>query len=141
LWTVQRWTGTPSQTAAMELVLAQVAELERERDAVVESGASDKASKMIQQLASLRGIGVQSATVLVREAFVRRFANGKVINTAIRTPFERASLIVGTRKPTHNRRRATCPFFERDRTLFSLVLAASQATAQEKSFKEAIIGP
>jgi transposase len=29
---------------------------------------------MIQQLISLRGIGVQSATVLVREAFVRRFA-------------------------------------------------------------------
>jgi transposase len=34
---------------------------------------------MIQQLAGLRGIGVQSATVLVREAFVRRFANGKAL--------------------------------------------------------------
>src|SRR3954469_20750963 len=34
---------------------------------------------MIQQLASLRGVGVQSATVLVREAFVRRFANGKAL--------------------------------------------------------------
>ena len=32
---------------------------------------------MIQQLSKLRGIGVQSATVLVREAFVREFANGK----------------------------------------------------------------
>ena len=42
---------------------------------------SDKASKMIQQLASLRGIGVQSATVLVREAFVRRFANGKALGS------------------------------------------------------------
>jgi transposase len=47
--------------ARLELVLAQVAELERERDAVVEPGASDKTSKMIQQLASLRSIGVQSA--------------------------------------------------------------------------------
>src|SRR5436190_11099803 len=38
-------------------------------------------SKMIQQLISLRGIGVQSATVLVREAFVRRFANGKALGS------------------------------------------------------------
>jgi hypothetical protein len=29
---------------------------------------------MIQQLAKLRGVGVQSATVLVREGFVRKFA-------------------------------------------------------------------
>lgn len=67
--------------ARLELVLAQIAELERERDAVVETEASDKASKMIQQLASLRGIGIQSATVLVREAFVRCFANGKALGS------------------------------------------------------------
>ena len=67
--------------ARLELVLAQIAELERERDAVVEAEASDKASKMIQQLTNLRGIGVQSATVLVREAFVRRFANGKALGS------------------------------------------------------------
>ena len=35
-------------------MLTQVAELERERDAVVETEASDKASKMIQQLTGLR---------------------------------------------------------------------------------------
>ena len=51
--------------ARLELVLAQIAELERERDAVVETETPDHASKMIQQLISLRGIGVQSATVLV----------------------------------------------------------------------------
>jgi transposase len=34
---------------------------------------------MIQQLVQLRGIGVQSATLLVREAFVRPFANGKAL--------------------------------------------------------------
>jgi len=67
--------------ARLELVLAQIAELERERDAVVEAEASDKASKMIQQLTNLRGIGVQSATVLVREAFVRRFTNGKALGS------------------------------------------------------------
>lgn len=62
----------------LELVLAQIADLERDRDAVAESPASDGASKMIQQLCSLRGIGVQSATVLVR---VRRFANGKALGS------------------------------------------------------------
>jgi transposase len=65
----------------LELVLAQIAVLEHERDAVMEADASDQASKMIQQLASLRGIGIQSATVLVREAFVRRFANGKALGS------------------------------------------------------------
>src|SRR3984893_10704255 len=44
--------------ARLELVLTQIAELERERDAVVETEASDKASKMIQQLTGLRGISV-----------------------------------------------------------------------------------
>ena len=42
----------------------------------------DRAGKMIQQLASLRGIGVQSATVLVREgALVRHFPNGKALGS------------------------------------------------------------
>jgi transposase len=54
--------------ARLELVLAQIAELERERDEVAAADAPDRAGKMIQQLASLRGIGVQSATALVREA-------------------------------------------------------------------------
>lgn len=65
----------------LELVCAQIAELERERDAVLEEEAPDKAVEMIQQLATLRGIGVQSATVLVREAFVREFANGKALGS------------------------------------------------------------
>ncbi len=48
----------------LELVCAQIAELERERDAVLEEEAPDKAEEMIQRLAGLQGIGVQSATVL-----------------------------------------------------------------------------
>jgi transposase len=67
--------------ARLELVLAQIAELERERDEVAAADAPDRAGKMIQQLASLRGIGVQSATVLVREAFVRHFSNGKALGS------------------------------------------------------------
>jgi transposase len=65
----------------LELVCAQTAELERERDAALEEKAPDKAEEMIRQLAGLRGIGVQSATVLVREAFVREFANGKALGS------------------------------------------------------------
>ena len=65
----------------LELVCAQIAELERERDAVLDEEAPGKAEEMIQQLAGLRGIGVQSATVLVREGFVREFANGKALGS------------------------------------------------------------
>ncbi|MEM8694315.1 MAG: IS110 family transposase [Pseudomonadota bacterium] len=65
----------------LELVLSQIAQLEQERDAVVAEPANDEASRMIQQLCTLRGIGVQSATVLVREAFVRHFANGKALGS------------------------------------------------------------
>ena len=67
--------------ARLELVLAQIAELEREPDEVAAADAPDRAGKMIQQLASLRGIGVQSATVLVREAFVRHCSNGKALGS------------------------------------------------------------
>lgn len=65
----------------LELVLDQIATLEHDRDAVAEVPASDDASRMIQQLCSLRGIGVQSATILVREAFVRRFTNAKALGS------------------------------------------------------------
>ena len=62
-----------------ELVLTQIATLERQRDAVLDEVAPGDAERMIQQLVRLRGIGVQSATLLVREAFVRPFANGKAL--------------------------------------------------------------
>jgi transposase len=65
----------------LELLLIQIAELEQSRDAVLEDENPDRAAGMIQQLARLRGIGVQSATVLVREGFVREFANGKTLGS------------------------------------------------------------
>ncbi len=65
----------------LELVLEQISELERQRDSVLDKKIPDKAAEMIQQLVSLRGIGVQSATVLVREGFVRKFANGKALGS------------------------------------------------------------
>lgn len=64
-----------------ELVLDQIAALEQDRDAVAGATAPDDTGRMIQQLCTLRGIGVQSATVLVREAFVRHFANGKALGS------------------------------------------------------------
>ena len=63
----------------LELVLAQLAELERQRDAALDGPAPGEAEQMIRALVRLRGIGVQSATLLVREAFVRPFANGKAL--------------------------------------------------------------
>jgi transposase len=65
----------------LDLVRAQIVNLEQERDAVIEKEEPDRAGEMIQRLATLRGIGVQSATVLVREAFVREFANGKALGS------------------------------------------------------------
>jgi transposase len=65
----------------LDLVRTQIAELEQDRDAVLQEEVPDKAGEMIQQLTKLRGIGVQSGTVLVREAFVREFANGKALGS------------------------------------------------------------
>jgi transposase len=67
--------------ARLELVLEQISEISRQRDAVLDDTTPDAAGQMIQQLTRLRGIGVQSATTLVREAFVRRFANGKALGS------------------------------------------------------------
>ncbi|MFC7737336.1 IS110 family transposase [Roseomonas sp. GCM10028921] len=65
----------------LDLVRTQITELEQQRDAVLAEETPGRADAMIQQLAKLRGIGVQSATVLVREAFVREFANGKALGS------------------------------------------------------------
>jgi transposase len=65
----------------LELLLKQIVELDRQRDTVIDDDAPDKPGRMIQRLTALRGVGVQSATVLVREAFVRDFANGKALGS------------------------------------------------------------
>jgi transposase len=65
----------------LELLLVQIAELEQARDAVLKDENPDRAASMIKQLSKLRGVGVQSATVLVREGFVRQFANGKALGS------------------------------------------------------------
>jgi transposase len=63
----------------LELVLAQIAEVERQRDAVLETETPGQSEQLIRDLVRLSGIGVQSATLLVREAFVRSFRNAKAL--------------------------------------------------------------
>jgi len=65
----------------LELILGQIAAIERRRDAALEDEAPGREEGMIQRLAGLRGIGAQSATVLVYEAFIRSFANGKALGS------------------------------------------------------------
>lgn len=79
----------------LELVRDQIAAIETERDVVAELPATDDASRMIQQLCGLRGIGVQSATILVREAFVRHFANAKALRSyagLVATPYSSGAM-------------------------------------------------
>jgi transposase len=65
----------------LELVMAQIAALEDQRDAVLELDAPGAAERMVQALALLRAIGTQSATVLVYEAFVRHFSSSKALGS------------------------------------------------------------
>ena len=60
----------------LELVLKQIKTVEAARDAVVKkSSAQDESERMIRDLVQQCGIGAESATLLVREAFCRDFAN------------------------------------------------------------------
>ena len=60
-------------------MLEQLAEVEAERDAIVpDQAACDQAIAMIAQLMSLRGVGLETATILAREV-ARDFANRKAV--------------------------------------------------------------
>jgi transposase len=64
----------------LELVLEQVVAAEAERDAAVATpAAEDVDAQKVAQLARLGGIGTELATVLVREALYRPFANRKEV--------------------------------------------------------------
>ncbi|MBV9964167.1 MAG: IS110 family transposase [Alphaproteobacteria bacterium] len=67
--------------ARYELVVQQIEELEAARDQVLEREPRGEAEAMIQRLCTLKGIGAQSATVLVREGFVRQFRNGRALGS------------------------------------------------------------
>ena len=59
--------------ARNRLVCDQIKEIESERDRVLTRAKPDRAERMIQLLAQVYGLGVQTATVLVREMFCRSF--------------------------------------------------------------------
>jgi transposase len=75
----------------LELVLHQLQAVESHRDAVLQrEDASGPAEVMMKRLIELRGIGVQTATTLVREGFVRPFRSAKALGSyagLVGTPF------------------------------------------------------
>jgi transposase len=80
----------------LELVIAQLKKVEAARDAVVKkASAANEAEQMIRDLAQLRGIGVEGATLLVREAFCRPFADARSLGAyagLTGTPFSSGAL-------------------------------------------------
>src|SRR5271165_1292775 len=96
----------------LELVMAQIAALEDQRDAVLEQDAPGAAERMVQALVLLRALGAQTATVLVYEAFVRHFSSGKALGSyagLTGTPFNSggAEREQGISKAGNQRLRAT----------------------------------
>ena len=70
------------ELARLELVMAQIAEVETARDAVVTTTArpeDDRFRLIIANLTRPRGIGPEIATVLVREIFYRCFGNRRQV--------------------------------------------------------------
>jgi transposase len=60
----------------LELVITQIKGVEKVRDAVVAKPAAENDNgRMIRDLSGVRGVGAENATLLVREAFCREFAN------------------------------------------------------------------
>jgi transposase len=65
----------------LELVLDQIRAVESKRDALAVGENEGAPEVMIRRLAGLRGVGVQTATVLVREGFVRPFRSAKALGS------------------------------------------------------------
>ncbi len=88
---LRRCDGTPlpphvtatikRELTRLELVLEQIRELERQRNAVLKQAdaAPRSAAHTIKKLVRMRGIGAQTATLLTREVLYRRFDNRKQV--------------------------------------------------------------
>jgi transposase len=66
----------------LELVMAQIAAVEGERDALVAAAPAGTAEAKIQQLAGLRALGPEISTRLVRELYWRDFDNRRQLASA-----------------------------------------------------------
>lgn len=68
------------ELARLELVMTQLKEVEKERDAIVAGPPGEDATVVkIQQLNQLRSIAEETATKLAREMYHRRFANTRQV--------------------------------------------------------------
>jgi transposase len=80
----------------LELVLEMIASLETERDAIVATAASaHPCGEKMQQLARLKGLGGEFATVLVGEVFYRSFGNRRELASYVGlapSPFQSGSV-------------------------------------------------
>jgi transposase len=73
----------------LELVLDQIRAVESQRDALA-AASEGTPETMTKRLIGLRGVGIQTATVLVREGFVRHFGSAKALGSyagLVGTPF------------------------------------------------------
>ena len=97
---LRTWSGSPLPAKLMEelrrlmcrhrLFSQQIAELEKERDRVLTAAAPDREARMIRLLTQLVGVGVETATTLVREAFCRKFRDRRALASFVGltgTPF------------------------------------------------------
>lgn len=72
--------------------MTQIKAVEKTRDAVA---AKDESERMIRDLVGLRGIRVESVTLLVREAFCRNFRNRQALGAyagLTETPFSSSKM-------------------------------------------------
>ena len=105
LETLRSFAGEPLPEKAMaelrrlmvrhRLVSEQLKEIEAERAEVVELVAPGRIERMIQLLADIVGLGVETATVLVHEMFSRRFADRRRLASfagLTGTPFSSGSM-------------------------------------------------
>lgn len=65
--------------ARHRLLSEQLAEIEAERDRVASVAQPDRAERMIQHLARIVGLGLETATLLVREMFCRQFHDRRAV--------------------------------------------------------------
>lgn len=65
--------------ARHRLLCEQLQEIEAARDRVATALQPDQSERMIQHLAQIVGLGLETATLLVREMFCRRFRDRRAV--------------------------------------------------------------
>src|SRR5215208_2693702 len=113
----------------LELVLDQIRTVESQRDALAVAASAGAPETMTKRLTGLRGVGVQTATVLVREGFVRHFRSAKALGSyagLVGTPFASGGFSheQGITKPGNRRLRTA---------VVELALALASLSARQRA--------